>query len=130
MTFIESLKKGLFYIGLFFTTLLFIALYTTYYKLDSKINFLYVLIVVHFVVFIIAILLERKVFKKRRHFIKVYLDKVWKLAIVGMFIHSINIIIMLSEVHFTLNIYNQFVVMAGLFISAMMLQKLSFFNVA
>ena len=103
-----------------------IGLYATYNALESKFEFLLVLISVHFVVFIISLMLARKVFDKNKGKIRNHFDFTWKIAFLGVFLHTLNLYILLSHFQFSLSLYNQFIVLSGIICSAFVVRQVSF----
>jgi hypothetical protein len=124
--FVPFLKTLWTIVKLVLLVLVAIGLYATYNTLESKFEFLLVLISVHFVVFIIALLLARKVFDKNKGVIKQHFNLTWKIALLGVFLHTLNLYILLSHFQFSLSLYNQFIILSGIICSAFVVRQVSF----
>ncbi|MGE0793031.1 MAG: hypothetical protein AB7V77_02505 [Candidatus Woesearchaeota archaeon] len=127
----EKIKGVLFLIRIIFISVVAIGLYTTYKYVDSKYIFFTSLIAVHVFVFVLTYLLKEGFLKnKKKNFIKNYLENTSVVAITGGIFHCINFIVTFFIVYLDKSIYlYEGLVLTGIILSSILLQKISFFKI-
>ncbi len=122
----KNFKHLLFALRVLLVTIVTLTLYTSFLLVDSKINFLIILILIHLLIYGISYVLERGVFKSRGK-IKQFFNILINVSLVGAAFHFVTILLILINLT-AFDIIGDVVVLFGLICSGILLQKISFFK--